>query len=71
MSIPAFPLAASQGLDYGRPRINLPFGLIFLLACIFEYLVGRSFSTFQAFPEMASVDNVAAKDASVMDVHVN
>jgi sterol-4alpha-carboxylate 3-dehydrogenase (decarboxylating) len=28
-----------EGLDYGRPRIKLPFGLIFFLACIFEYLV--------------------------------
>jgi sterol-4alpha-carboxylate 3-dehydrogenase (decarboxylating) len=27
------------GLGYGRPRIKLPFWLIFTLAAIFEYLV--------------------------------
>lgn len=28
-----------QGLDYGRPRFKLPFTLIFLLACVFEFVV--------------------------------
>ena len=28
------------GLGYGRPRTKLPFWLIFMLAAIFEYMVG-------------------------------
>ncbi len=46
-----------QGLDYGRPRIKLPFGLIFFLACIFEYLVGRSV-TMEATSEMALAPHI-------------
>ena len=41
-TLTAVCIVLRQGLDYGRPRIKLPFGLIFFLACIFEYLVGRS-----------------------------
>jgi sterol-4alpha-carboxylate 3-dehydrogenase (decarboxylating) len=28
-----------QGLGYGRPRIKLPFALIFFIACVFEFVV--------------------------------
>jgi len=28
-----------QPLGYGRPRIKLPFSLVFFIACVFEFLV--------------------------------
>jgi len=46
------------GLGYGRPHIKLPFGLIFFLACIFEFLVR---------PNVCLINTVSASPSNTID----